>query len=94
MNRVPGRPGKNVFADQLSAGGTDVKRRSDSGENDEEKVTFLYSFCIARGTQVIKSYAFSRVCDSMRNCLHPNGGASVPQCAAASAVPGHINPAF
>lgn len=29
---MPRSPGKDVFADWLSAGGTDVKRRSDSGE--------------------------------------------------------------
>lgn len=36
-----------MFADRLSAGGVDVKRRSDSGEKDEKKVTFLYNFSMA-----------------------------------------------
>lgn len=36
-----------MFADGLSAGRIDVKRRSDSGEKDEKKVTFLYNFCMA-----------------------------------------------
>lgn len=72
VNWISGSPGKDAFADWLSAGGVDVKRRSESGEKDEKKVTFLYNFSMAWGTHVIKSYAFSQVCDSMKSCLHLN----------------------
>lgn len=69
---IPRGPGKDVFADWLSAGGTDVKRRPDRGEQDEKKATFLYNFWMAWGLQVIKRYIFSQGCDSMRSCLHLN----------------------